>query len=46
MQVTSRGKQIRTASRLYVWKDELVQKKILARAIYGQIKYKIIAKQK
>jgi len=32
--------------RPYQGKDELVQKKILSRATYEQIKYKIIAKQK
>jgi competence protein ComEA len=32
--------------RPYARKDELVQKKILPRASYEQIKYKIIAKQK
>ncbi len=32
--------------RPYAKKDELVQKKILPRAAYEQIKYKIIAKQK
>ena len=32
--------------RPYIRKDELVQKKILPRAIYEQIKYKIIARQK
>jgi DNA uptake protein ComE-like DNA-binding protein len=32
--------------RPYQWKDELVQKKILPRARYEEIKYKIIAKQK
>jgi competence protein ComEA len=32
--------------RPYVRKDELVQKKILPRATYEQIKYKIVAKQK
>jgi hypothetical protein len=32
--------------RLCQWKDELVQKKILPRATYEQIKYKIVAKQK
>ena len=32
--------------RPYVRKDELVQKKILPRATYEQIKYKIMAKQK
>lgn len=32
--------------RPYARKDELVQKKILPRAAYEQIKYKIIAKQK
>jgi len=32
--------------RPYSRKDELVQKKILTRATYEQIKYKIIAKQK
>jgi len=32
--------------RPYARKDELVQKKILPRALYEQIKYKIIAKQK
>ena len=32
--------------RPYTRKDELVQKKILPRASYEQIKYKIIAKQK
>ena len=32
--------------RPYVKKDELVQKKILPRAAYEQIKYKIIARQK
>jgi DNA uptake protein ComE-like DNA-binding protein len=30
----------------YTRKDELVQKKILPRATYEQIKYKIVAKQK
>jgi hypothetical protein len=30
----------------YARKDELVQKKILPRATYEQIKYKIVAKQK
>ena len=33
-------------SRPYQRKDELVQKKILPRATYEQIKYKIVAKQK
>lgn len=32
--------------RPYTRKDELVQKKILPRATYEQIKYKIVAKQK
>jgi DNA uptake protein ComE-like DNA-binding protein len=32
--------------RPYARKDELVQKKILPRATYEQIKYKIIARQK
>ena len=32
--------------RPYSRKDELVQKKILPRATYEQIKYKIVAKQK
>ncbi len=32
--------------RPYVRKDELVQKKILPRATYEQIEYKIVAKQK
>ena len=32
--------------RPYARKDELVQKKILSRARYEQIKYKIVAKQK
>ena len=32
--------------RPYVRKDELVQKQILPRATYEQIKYKIVAKQK
>jgi competence protein ComEA len=32
--------------RPYQRKDELVQKKILSRATYEQIKYKIVAKQK
>ena len=32
--------------RPYARKDELVQKKILPRAAYEQIKYKIVAKQK
>jgi competence protein ComEA len=32
--------------RPYQQKDELVQKKILPRAAYEQIKYKIVAKQK
>ena len=32
--------------RPYARKDELVQRKILPRATYEQIKYKIIAKQK
>ena len=32
--------------RPYVRKDELVQKKILPRATYEQIKYKIVAKEK
>ena len=32
--------------RPYQRKDELVQKKILPRATYEQIKYKIVAKQK
>ena len=32
--------------RPYARKDELVQKKILPRATYEQIKYKIVAKQK
>ena len=32
--------------RPYARKDELVQKKILPRGIYEQIKYKIVAKQK
>jgi competence protein ComEA len=32
--------------RPYVRKDELVQKKILPRATYEQIKYKIVARQK
>jgi DNA uptake protein ComE-like DNA-binding protein len=32
--------------RPYTRKDELVQKKILPRATYEQIKYKIIARQK
>ena len=32
--------------RPYATKDELVQKKILPRATYEQIKYKIVAKQK
>jgi DNA uptake protein ComE-like DNA-binding protein len=33
-------------NRPYARKDELVQKQILPRATYEQIKYKIIAKQK
>jgi DNA uptake protein ComE-like DNA-binding protein len=33
-------------NRPYATKDELVQKKILPRAAYEQIKYKIIARQK
>ncbi len=33
-------------SRPYARKDELVQKEILPRATYEQIKYKIVAKQK
>lgn len=33
-------------NRPYARKDELVQKKILPRATYEQIKYKIVAKQK
>jgi competence protein ComEA len=32
--------------RPYMQKDELVQKKILPRATYEEIKYKIVAKQK
>jgi DNA uptake protein ComE-like DNA-binding protein len=32
--------------RPYAKKDELVQKKILPRATYEQLKYKIVAKQK
>src|SRR6476646_3912509 len=32
--------------RPYARKDELVQKKVLPRATYEQIKYKIVAKQK
>jgi DNA uptake protein ComE-like DNA-binding protein len=32
--------------RPYTRKDELVQKKILPRATYEQLKYKIVAKQK
>ncbi|MBU6432443.1 MAG: helix-hairpin-helix domain-containing protein, partial [Nitrospirae bacterium] len=32
--------------RPYARKDELVQKKILPRATYEQLKYKIVAKQK
>ena len=32
--------------RLYARKDELVQKQILPRATYEQVKYKIVAKQK
>jgi DNA uptake protein ComE-like DNA-binding protein len=32
--------------RSYMQKDELVQKKILPRATYEEIKYKIVAKQK
>ena len=32
--------------RPYAQKDELVQKKILPRATYEQIKYKIVAKEK
>src|SRR5829696_8327815 len=32
--------------RPYARKDELVQKKIIPRATYEQIKYKIVAKQK
>lgn len=32
--------------RPYIRKDELVQKNILPRATYEQIKYKIVAKQK
>jgi hypothetical protein len=35
-----------TKGRPYARKDERVQKKTLPRAIYGQIKYKIVAKQK
>jgi DNA uptake protein ComE-like DNA-binding protein len=33
-------------NRPYTRKDELVQRKVLPRATYEQIKYKIIAKQK
>ena len=32
--------------RPYARKDELVQKKIIPRATYEQIKYKIVARQK
>jgi DNA uptake protein ComE-like DNA-binding protein len=39
-------KIIKVRPYIYAWKDEWVQKKILQRATYEQIKYKIIAKQK
>ena len=31
---------------LYQWKDEPLQKKVLSRATYEGVKYKIVAKQK